>query len=291
MVRKPDVAVLGLGAMGHAFASNLLKKEFVVTAWNRTKARGEDLVANGLKLSDSPVEAVKNADVVIVMLTDAETTEAIVAQIREHLKSGAILCQMGTIGVESTDKLAQALGDYRQDITFIDAPVSGTKAPAENAQILILASGDRERAANAEPVFAAIGKGTLWLGEAGRGSRMKLVVNTWLILLMQGLSESLLLADQFGFSEDDLWAVLDGGPLAVPYAKAKMEMIKSGSYAPQMQLNWALKDARLALSSVSAGQTLPCLRETASLWRQAVDAGYGADDLSVVYHFQHQQKQ
>ncbi|MDU4093845.1 MAG: NAD-binding protein, partial [Pantoea sp.] len=164
------------------------------------------------------------------------------------------------------------------------APVSGTKAPAENAQILILASGDRQRAADLEPVFAAISKGTRWLGEAGAGSRMKLVVNAWLIAMMQGLAESTSLAQQFGFTPDDLWSVLEGGPLAAPYAKVKLDTIKGGDYTPQMQLTWALKDAQLALSAAE-DQSMPGLQHTATLWQQAVDAGYGDQDLAVIYRF------
>lgn len=194
-----------------------------------------------------------------------------------------MLCQMGTIGVEKTDALIAFFADAREDIIFIDAPVSGTKAPAENAQILVMASGDQTRAAAAETVFSAIGKGTQWLGEAGAGSRMKLVINSWLIGLMQSLAESTRLAEQFGFSTDDMWNVLDGGPLAAPYAKMKLGMIASDDYTPQMHLVWALKDARLALDA--ADSKLPALENIADVWQQAVDAGYGEQDLAVIYKY------
>ncbi len=167
---------------------------------------------------------------------------------------------------------------------FIDAPVSGTKAPAENAQILVMASGDQSRAQAAETVFAAIGKGTQWLGDAGAGSRMKLVINSWLIGLMQSLAESTRLAEQFGFSTDDLWKVLEGGPLAAPYAKMKLGMIASDDFTPQMHLVWALKDARLALEAAGDNK-LPALENIAKVWQQAVDEGYGEQDLAVIYKY------
>ena len=97
---------------------------------------------------------------------------------------------MGTLGVEATEALIASVRQARDDIVFIDAPVSGTKTPAENAQVVVLASGDRQAAAAVEPVFAAIAKGTRWLGPAGAVSRMKLVVNAWLIAMMQGIAES-----------------------------------------------------------------------------------------------------
>lgn len=283
MSQQPEVAVLGLGAMGHAFAANLLKKGFKVHGWNRTRARGEDLLDAGLQLADSPAEAVAQADVVIAMLSDGETTGQVLQQSQDAFKSGAILCQMGTIGVEKTDALIALFAEARGDMLFIDAPVSGTKAPAENAQILVLASGDRSRAAAAETVFAAIGKGTQWLGEAGKSSRMKLVINSWLIGMMQSLAESTQLAAQFGFSTDDLWQVLEGGPLAAPYAKMKLGMIASDDYTPQMNLVWALKDVRLALEA--SDTPLPALANIADFWQQAVDDGLGEQDLAVVYRY------
>ncbi|MBK4783990.1 MAG: NAD(P)-dependent oxidoreductase [Pantoea sp. Pent] len=284
MSQQPVVTVLGLGAMGHAFAANLLKKRFTVRGWNRTRAKGEDLVAAGLTLSDSAVQAVEGADVVIAMLADGATTRATLNQAQNALQQGATVAQMGTIGVEATDALIAELAAARPDVVFIDAPVSGTKAPAENAQILVMASGDRQRAQAAEQVFAAIGKGTQWLGAAGASSRMKLVVNSWLIGLMQSLAESTRLAEQFGFTTDDLWQVLEGSPLAAPYAKMKLGMIASGDFTPQMHLIWALKDARLALDA--AGDTsLPALENIVDVWQQAVDAGYGELDLAAVYQY------
>lgn len=287
--QQPSVAVLGLGAMGHAFAANLLKKSFYVSGWNRTRARGEDLTASGLVLCDTPEQAVAEADVVIVMLSDGDTTLTSCAQILPILKAGAILCQMGTIGVDATRQLIEMTEAQRPDVVLLDAPVSGTKAPAEQAQILVLASGDRQRSAAIEPVFSAISKGAKWLGSAGAGSKMKLVANAWLVSVMQGVAESTQLAQQFGFTPDDFWQVLEGGPLAAPYVKGKLAMISAGEYPAQMQLTWALKDARLALEA-AGDRPMPVLQTIATQWQGAVDAGYGAKDLSVVYHYLHEQQ-
>ncbi len=278
------VAILGLGVMGHAFAANLLKKGFAVSAWNRTRGRGDDLLAKGLRCCEGISEAVADADVVISMLADGPITLEVVEQVLPVIESGAIFSQMGTIGLQATDVLIDLFNLQRPDVLFLDAPVSGTKAPAEQAQILILASGERLRAAAIEPVFAAISKGVNWLGPAGAGSKMKLVVNSWLVSMVQGMAESMQLADKLGFTPQDFWQILDGGPLAAPYVKNKLEMIDSGEYPPQMHLVWALKDARLALAA--AGQLpMPGLRTLADVWQQAVDKGYGERDLAVIYRF------
>lgn len=278
--QQPVVAVLGLGAMGHAFAANLIKKGFTTRVWNRTSSRGDDLVSAGAVRGQTPREAVLGADVVITMLSDGATSLDVFQGdngLLAGLKQGGIIAQMGTLGVEGTESLIALIKAQRPDVIFFDAPVSGTKAPAEQAQIVVLASGDREKGAAVEPVFAAISKATKWLGEAGRASKMKLVVNAWLIAMMEGIAESTQLAEELGFTTDDLWNVLESGPLAAPYIKGKMEMFKSGDYTPQMQLIWALKDINLAIEAGSQLE-LPVMKRISQTWQSAVDGGYGDQD-------------
>ncbi|TKI07783.1 NAD(P)-dependent oxidoreductase [Martelella alba] len=287
MNELPVVTVLGLGAMGHAFAANLVKKGFTVSGWNRTRQRGEDLERAGLRLCDTPHEAVRGADVIIAMLTDAAITESVLVGkdgIVKQAKSGAVVVQMGTIGLVATDRISAAIAAARADVVFLDAPVSGTKAPAEQALITILASGERERAAAVRPVFDAIAKSTRWLGAAGAGSRMKLVVNAWLISMVQGMTESVQLAEKLGFAPENVWQCLDGGPLAAPYVKNKLAAIEAGDYTPQMQLSLALKDARLALDA--AGElSMPGLRTIAELWQDAVADGLGEQDIIAIHRY------
>lgn len=281
-MNKPAVAILGLGAMGHAFAANLLRKDFRVSGWNRTPARGDDLRELGLIQTETPQQAVAEADVIISMLADGEATQDIINRIAGDCKPSAIFCQMGTIGIEQTEQSIGLLASLRNDIIYLDAPVSGTKTPAEIGQIMVLASGPKEHAAPAEKVFDAISRGTQWFGRAGNSQKMKLVLNAWLIAMMQGIAESAQLAAQFGFSPDILWKTLEGGPLAAPYLKGKLAMIAAADYTPQMQLTHALKDARLALGSAQPN-TLPILSEIAKLWEEAVEEGLGQEDLAVVF--------
>lgn len=280
----PRVTVLGLGAMGHAFASNLLKKGFPVTAWNRSAARGDDLVPLGLNMCDTPEQAASDAQVIISMLADGESTLEILTRIAPTAQPTAIYCQMGTIGLDATLQAAALLQQHQPAMTFIDAPVSGTKGPAENAQILVLASGERDNAAAAEQVFAAISRGTQWFGSVGNSQKMKLVLNAWLISMMEGIAESALLAKNLGFTPEQLWTALDGGPLAAPYVKAKLNAIASGDFTPQMQLSHALKDAKLALS-LGSPATLPALDKIAQIWQDSVDDGFATQDLSSIYQW------
>ena len=278
----PAVAVLGLGAMGHAFAANLLKKGFTVYGWNRTPGRGDDLVSEGLVQRETAAQAVSDAQVIIAMLTDGDATLAAIRAIAPTCPQNATFCQMGTIGIQETADAIALLETLRPDMLYLDAPVSGTKAPAENAQILVMASGDQQRAGAAQQVFDAISRGTQWYGDAGNSQKMKLVINAWLISMMQGVAESMQLAKQFGFTPGQLWETLDGGPLAAPYVKGKLEMIRKEDYTPQMQLQHALKDARLALANAPQG-TMPMMNEIVDMWSQASQGGLAEQDLAAVY--------
>lgn len=278
----PAVAVLGLGAMGHAFAANLLKKGFTVYGWNRTPGRGDDLVSEGLVQRETAAQAVSDAQVIIAMLTDGDATLAAIRAIAPSCPQNATFCQMGTIGIQETADAIALIETLRPDMLYLDAPVSGTKAPAENAQILVMASGDQQRAGAAQQVFDAISRGTQWYGDAGNSQKMKLVINAWLISMMQGVAESMQLAKQFGFTPGQLWETLDGGPLAAPYVKGKLEMIRKEDYTPQMQLQHALKDARLALANAPQG-TMPMMNEIVDMWSQASQGGLAEQDLAAVY--------
>jgi 3-hydroxyisobutyrate dehydrogenase len=154
---------------------------------------------------------------------------------------------MGTIGLAATTGIGSRLGQLRPDVMFVDAPVSGRKGPAEAGQLLILASGPPAAAAAVRPVFSAIGRKTVWLGEAGQGSRMKLVVNAYMSILIEGVAEALELAGRLGIDDVQLADAIEGGPLDAPIADAKLHKMERGDFAPEFPLEWALKDVDLAI--------------------------------------------
>jgi 3-hydroxyisobutyrate dehydrogenase len=187
---------------------------------------------------------------------------------------------MGTIGVTATAGLEGMVSKLRPDVRFVDAPVSGSKGPAEAGQLLILASGPPAAEAIAQPVFSAIGRKTVWLGQAGQGSRMKVVVNAYLSFLIEGVAEALELGSQLGIDAAGLDAVIEGGPLDAPLADAKLHKIADGDFTPEFPLEWALKDVDLAIEAAN-GARLPMLQALSRQWHSAVEAGYGRDDVSA----------
>ncbi len=275
-------AVLGTGIMGSAMARNLLAAGLHTTVWDRSPAATAPLSEAGALVAASPEDAVKDAPVVITMLPTADIVNSVVfdGDVAAAFGEGAVWAQMGTIGVTATAQIAGRLGELRPDVMFVDAPVSGSKGPAEAGQLLILASGPPEAAAVADPVFSAIGRKTVWLGPAGQGSRMKLVVNAYMSVLIEGVAEALELADRLGIDPDRLAEAIEGGPLDAPIADAKLHKMEQGDFAPEFPLEWALKDVDLALD-VAGGDQPPLLAALSRQWRAAVDAGHGREDVSA----------
>jgi 3-hydroxyisobutyrate dehydrogenase len=276
------VAVLGTGIMGSAMARNLAAARLHTTVWDRSQPAAAPLAEAGVRVAASPQEAVRDAGVVITMLPTADAAESVMfgGEVAEALTRGAVWAQMGTIGVAATARLAHQLGRVRPGVLFVDAPVSGSKGPAEAGQLLILASGPPTAEAIAQPAFSAIGRKTVWLGEAGQGSRMKLVVNSYLSFLIEGMAETLELASRLGIEPAQLDAVIEGGPLDAPLADTKLHKIVRGDFAPEFPLEWALKDVDLAIAAAD-GDRLPMLDALSRQWRLAVEAGHGREDISA----------
>jgi 3-hydroxyisobutyrate dehydrogenase len=201
-------------------------------------------------------------------------------KVAEAFAPDAVWVQMGTIGVEATARINERLGKLRPDVFFVDAPVSGSKGPAESGQLLILASGPERAKRPLEQPFAAIGRTTVWLGEAGQGSRLKLVVNAYMATLIEGVAEALELAVRLGIDTARVAEAIEGGPLDAPIADAKLHKIERGDYAPEFPLEWALKDVDLAISAAGGG-ALPLLAALSRQWHIAVDAGHGREDVSA----------
>jgi 3-hydroxyisobutyrate dehydrogenase len=279
----PRVAVIGTGIMGSAMARNPDAGDLATTVWDRSAAATESLTAAGLRVAASAPEAVRGAQVVITMLPTAAAVESVVFDegVVGAFAAGAAWAQMGTIGAESTTEFSRRLGELRPDVLYVDAPVSGSKGPAEAGQLLILASGPPEAEPVVRSVFAAVGRKTVWLGQAGQGSKMKLAVNAYMSVLIEGVAEALELASVLGIDPAKLDEAIEGGPLDAQIADAKLHKMQSGDYAPEFPLQWALKDVDLALEAAGS-RSLPLLAALSRQWQAAVDAGHGRDDISAV---------
>jgi 3-hydroxyisobutyrate dehydrogenase len=265
------VALLGTGVMGAGMARNLLAAGHELRAWNRTRERAEPLAADGATVCEAPAEAAAGAEVVVTMLADDDAVRGATDGLS---LDGAVWAQMSTVGVATTDALAA-----RAPGAFVDAPVLGSKPQAERGELTVLASGPAERCA---PVFDAVGR-TIDLGpEPGAGTRMKLVLNHYVIALVEGVAETVLLAEALGLDPQRFLDVIDGSPMGPPYAKLKGTNMIERRYEPNFSLRLAHKDAGLiAAAAEAAGIDLPLSRVIRERMAAAIAAGHGEHDFSA----------
>ncbi|HWC37141.1 MAG TPA: NAD(P)-dependent oxidoreductase [Acidimicrobiales bacterium] len=279
----PNLAVVGLGTMGGAMAATALRAGVPTVVWNRKAEVAERFADQGAVVASSVAEAVGQADVVITMVTNADAVTSLATEqgMLAALASGAVWAQMSTIGVSGTERLAALVRDQRPDTYFVDAPVSGSKVPAEQGTLLIFASGPGEARSRVAPVFDTIGQRTVWLGSAGAGSRMKLVNNVLLAFTAEGVANSFGLAQRLGLETDLVLEAFDGSPLVSAWESAKFRRIATGEYSAEFALALALKDVHLALAEGGAGR-FRVLAALAEEWDALVGGGLGQEDVTVV---------
>jgi 3-hydroxyisobutyrate dehydrogenase len=279
------VAVLGTGRMGAPIARNLLGAGFPVTVWNREPEAAAPLADAGATVASSPAGAVRGADVVITMVADGDAVSQTMngsTGALEALRPGSVWIQMGTIGVEWTDRFATMAAAH--DVEFVDAPVSGSDGPAREGTLILLVSGPDEVRARLQPIFDAIGRKTLWLGPAGNGSRLKLVLNNWLAAEVEGISETIALTEALGLDPHVFVEAIDGEPLGSPYAVAKARAMIAGEYAAGFALRLGLKDLRLALDAAREHNLeLPITSAVARRFETAIADGHADEDVAAVF--------
>lgn len=277
------VAILGIGAMGHGMAASALRAGIPTIVWNRTTEATRGLAELGAQVAGSAADAARRAAIVVTMVTDADAVISIAQDqgMLAALPPGAIWAQMSTIGAAGTGRVAAVAGAERPDVVLLDAPVSGSKDPAERGELVIFASGPGEARPRVTPLFDALGQRTIWVGQAGAGTRLKLVANTWLAFENEAVATSVALARRLGLPAETVMDALGDSPLVSPWQAAKLPRIAAGEFSAQFALSLALKDVHLALEAAGDGR-FPVLDCLAGEWQQAVDQGLGEQDLTVV---------
>lgn len=283
MAEKPTIAVLGAGGtMGFPIAQNLTNAGFAVRAWNRSREKAEPLREDGAEVADSPDQAAAGADLIVTMLADADAVlESIGTAVTERRENATIWLQMSTIGEAGTARCFEFARET--GLTFVDAPVLGTKEPAEKGDLVIMASGPTELKDRLAPIFDAIGQRTMWVGDAGAATRLKLATNSWVLAVVEGAAETLALAEGLGLDPQLVLDALSGGPLDLPYLQMKGKAMIERDFEPSFTLGLAAKDAALVDESASSHDLdLPLVRTI----RERLEQGAGEhphDDMSATY--------
>ncbi len=276
------VAFLGAGGtMGFGMASRITGAGLAVRAWNRSREKAEPLAERGAEILDTAAEAVRGATVVVTMLPDADAVLDLAADALRDVSPELVWVQTSTIGPDGTERCAALAAE--RDVTFVDAPVQGTKQPAAEGKLVVMASGPQHVRERLDPVFAAIAQKTLWVGEAGAGTRLKMATNTWLAASVEGLAESLALCEGAGIDLRLFLAVVEGGPLDMPYMQIKAKAMIERDFEPSFQLALAAKDVRLASELAErCGLELPLLSAVRERFAQAARA-HGHEDLAATF--------
>lgn len=268
--------------MGFPIARNLARAGFAVRAWNRSPEKAHPLSDDGAQVCGSPGEAIERSDVILTMLADAD---AVIGTMNEALSyrspDGSIWLQMSTIGEQGNERCAEMAAEH--ELRFVDAPVLGSKEPAQKRELVVLASGRSDLKKQLEPIFDAISQRTMWVGEAGAASRLKVAINTWIVTVVEGTAETFALAEGLGLDPQLVLDALSGGALDLPYLQMKGKAIIENNYEPSFRLALAAKDAALADESARRHNLeLPLVRTVRERLEQGA-AAHPDKDMIATY--------
>jgi 3-hydroxyisobutyrate dehydrogenase len=277
-----SVAVLGAGStMGLGMARNLLRTGFGVRAWNRTLEKAHPLEDDGAEVLESARGAAEGADVILTILSDADAVIGTIEDAAGSARSDAIWLQMSTIGEAGTERCVEVA--ERHGLTLIDAPVLGTKQPAAEGKLVVLASGPEAARERVQPIFDAVGQKTIWVGEAGGGTRLKMVANSWVLTVTEGTAEIFALAEGMGLDPQLFLDAIEGGTLDLPYVRMKGKAIMERNFEPAFRLALAAKDARLIEESARRHDLdLPLFSTIRRRLAEGADE-HGEKDFSATY--------
>jgi 3-hydroxyisobutyrate dehydrogenase len=273
------VAFLGTGIMGFPMAGNLAAAGFDVRARNRTRGKAEPLAEHGVTVVGTPAEAAEGADVLVTMLASADAVAESVRDVRDV----PVWAQMSTVGLQATERLT-ALAD-EHGMAYVDAPVLGTKKPAEDAQLVVLAAGPAHLRDRLDPIFAAVGREKRWLGDTpGAATRLKVVLNHWILGLTENIGETLAFSRALGVDPALVLGTVEGGAMDSPYLQMKGRAILEEAFDPSFPLRLAVKDADLVLeASREAGIDLPLIEVVRRQFERAVELGHADEDMAATY--------
>jgi 3-hydroxyisobutyrate dehydrogenase len=244
----PVLAVLGTGTMGAGMVGSLRRAGIPVRMWNRDPAKARALTGTGAELASSPAEAAAGADVVLTMVFDAGAAVDVVRTAAPA--PGTVWLQCTTVGVDGAERTIATAAEL--GLVLLDCPVLGTRKPAEDGALVLLASGDDGARQRLAPVFDALGSRTLWLGAAGAGSRLKMACNAWLLMVTAGVAQSIALARGLGLDPRHFLDAIAGGAMDTPYAHVKGAAMIDGEFPVSFGLTGATKDARLIREALQA---------------------------------------
>jgi 3-hydroxyisobutyrate dehydrogenase-like beta-hydroxyacid dehydrogenase len=281
------VGFIGLGIMGSRMAGNLLKKGHELVLFNRTREKAGPLLAQGASFLETPAKVAEDVPVIITMLPEpAAVSEVAFGKdgFLDHLTKGSLWIDSSTVNPSFSRSMADEC--KKRGARFLDAPVAGSKIPAEEAQLLFFVGGDKGDVEYAAPLLEAMGKAVLHIGSNGKGTAMKMVNNLLLAGAMAAFSEAMVLGEALGIPREAIFDTLLKSPVTAPFLALKRPLIESGTFETQFPLKWMHKDLQLAsVTAYECGVAMPDAHAVKELFALAVRGGLGEKDFSALYQF------
>jgi 3-hydroxyisobutyrate dehydrogenase/glyoxylate/succinic semialdehyde reductase len=281
------IGFIGLGIMGSRMAANLQKAAHELTIYNRTREKAEALIKEGAEWCDTPAQLAEKVDILFTMLAHPEAVSQVAFGdngYMENMKPNAIWVDCSTVNPSFSKSMAAEA--QKRQIRYVDAPVLGTKKPAQEGQLVFYVGGNKEDVETLKPYFKIMGKAVKHIGDHGMGASFKMVVN---LLVAQNIiifSEAIALGRALGFSRKMLFEMLLDGPMAAPYLSLKRPKIEEGIYEADFPLKWMHKDLHLvALTAYENGVALPTTNAAKEVFLQAKQSGLGEKDFAAIFDY------
>jgi 2-hydroxy-3-oxopropionate reductase len=272
------IAYLGLGIMGRPMAVNLVKAGHEVTVWNRTPKSVE-----GARTAATPAEAAKDAEVIWMCVADTEAVEQVLfgpGGVESVLRPGVTVVDSSTIAPRATREYAARV--RAKGAEFVDAPITGSKVGAESAQLLFIVGGPEKTVAELDPLFMALGKKVIRVGETGAGESAKIGMNLMIAAIFEGFAEALALTGKLGVPPEKLIELIQSSMIRSGVTDYKASFVLKQDWSANFPLRLMLKDIHLMLDAARQEKLeLPALKEIEKVYQKAVEAGHADDDYAV----------
>jgi 3-hydroxyisobutyrate dehydrogenase-like beta-hydroxyacid dehydrogenase len=266
------VAFLGLGIMGHAMATNLVKAGHEVTVWNRTPGK----LVEGAGMAPTPAAAARGAEVVWLCVSDTAAVEQLLfgsEGVEQSLAEGMIIADSSTISPSATVKFAERV--RAKGAAYVDAPMTGSKIGASNGTLIFMVGGDEATVERLTPLFAAMGKKIFRMGETGKGQATKLAMNLQIALIFEGFAEALTLATKLGVDPQQLVSLIEATMVRSGVVEYKAPFVLQRDFTPNFPLRLMHKDILLTLEAAKEARVkLPALETVEEIYELATEEGH-----------------
>jgi 3-hydroxyisobutyrate dehydrogenase-like beta-hydroxyacid dehydrogenase len=281
------IGFIGLGIMRSRMAENLVKHGFELIVHNRSKEKADELVRAGARWADSPQEVAQNADIIFTMLANPEVVESLALGadgFLDNMTEGKLWVDCSTVNPSFTRRMAEESNN--RHIRFLDAPVAGSKIPAENGELVFLVGGERESMEQVRPMMEVMGKAINYQGGNGKGTSMKLVINLMLAQSMAAFAEAVSFGEAMGLNKENVVNTLINGPTAAPFLNGKKGKILQNDFEVEFPLEHLQKDLQLVSQSAYENNVaMPIANVTKEIYGLAKQQGLSKEDFSVIYKF------